>query len=73
MEPIRDPLAETPMAGTATSPIDPDTGRFAGRCAVAIDRCRSAMPALRAVAPDQGAARRLTGPGGRDIPAGATA
>ncbi len=49
------------LAGTATSPIDPDpnTCRFAGRCPVEVERCRVEMPALRPLAADHSTACHL--------------
>ena len=52
------------LAGTATSPIDPDpdTCRFAGRCPVEFERCTRQMPALTPLAADHAAACHLTAP-----------
>lgn len=45
------------LVGDPPSPIDPPQGcRFAGRCPVARDRCRSEAPTLRKVAPGHHAA-----------------
>ena len=49
------------LVGDPRSPIDPDPNacRFHGRCPAGFDRCSSAMPALREVAPNHLAACHL--------------
>ncbi len=55
--PFPDPIAErsrahTLLAGEITSPVNPKPGcRFAGRCPIVTDRCRSETPQLREVQP----------------------
>ena len=63
-DPKRRGLKIERLAGTATSPIDPDpnTCRFAGRCPVEFERCTKEMPALLALAVDHSAACHLNAP-----------
>ncbi|MDX7950837.1 ABC transporter ATP-binding protein [Lichenihabitans sp. Uapishka_5] len=62
-DPKRRGLQIARLAGTATSPIDPDPNscRFAGRCPLEFSRCSVEMPALRPLATDQAAACHLAG------------
>jgi oligopeptide/dipeptide ABC transporter ATP-binding protein len=67
--PVPDPLRERarkhlPVRGDPPSPLHPPSGcRFHPRCPIAIDRCRSEIPALKPLpqAPDRLVACHLAG------------
>lgn len=68
--PIPDPCVETersiePLQGEVPNPTDPPSGcAFHTRCRFSVERCRSQVPPLEALNPDQAAACWLAG---RDI------
>jgi oligopeptide/dipeptide ABC transporter ATP-binding protein len=59
-EPVPDPPLVRPLAGEIASPLDPPPGcPFHPRCPIAVELCRSAVPALRALRPGHFAACHL--------------